>query len=47
MLYKIGLNYTVCKVSKNYRMQNMLRIWSSISKQVSNSWSVGQWVSAQ
>ena len=30
-LYKIKLNYTVCKVFKNYRMQKMFRIRSSIS----------------
>ena len=28
-LHKVWLNYTVCKVFKNYRMQNMFRIWSS------------------
>ena len=29
-LYKIRLNYTVCKDFKNYRIQNMCRFWSSI-----------------
>ena len=28
---KIGLNYTVCKVFKNYEMRNMFKIWSSVS----------------
>ena len=41
LLYKIGLNCTVCKVFKNYRMQNMFRIWSSISAKVNNSLSAG------
>ena len=43
LLYKIGLNCAVCKVFKNYRMQNMFRIWSSISAKVNNSLSVGRW----
>ena len=41
---KIGLFYTVCKLFKNYRMQNMFRIWSSILIHVNNRRSVGRWV---
>ena len=29
-VYKMGLNYTICKLFKNCRKQTMFRIWSSI-----------------
>ena len=32
LLNKIGLNYTVCKVFRNYKIKNMFKIWSSISR---------------
>ena len=41
---KIGLISTVCKLFKNYRMQSMFRIWSSILMQVNSSRSVDRWV---